>query len=96
VVSGDGASGASWMLSNPMSWIGKTTATTEAIVTFFGGPSTFLKLGACDAVSSLCPTRVSAGTHTSTRTPSTTAVRASSNPNRWVRRGVSTELVVLL
>ena len=55
---------------------GETTA-AGTTVTFFGGQSTFLaKLGACDAVSSFWPIRVSPGTQTSTTMPRRTAARA--------------------
>lgn len=78
-----GANGTAGTVSNALRRIGDITAHTKATITFFGGQSMFLlKLGAWDAGSSFCPTRVSAGTHTSTATPSNTAARASRSPKR--------------
>jgi hypothetical protein len=93
VASSDGASRAIGTVSKALSGAGVITATTGAMVTFFGGQSMFLlKLGAWEigkTGSSFCPIRVSAGTHTSTTTLSNTTARASSNPNRRVWRGIS-------
>ena len=54
------------------------SALAAATVTFLGGQSMFLlKLWVREAVSSFCPARVSAGTQTKTKTPSSMAMRAT-------------------
>ena len=77
VVSGDGESRATGIVSNALIRIGEAMATAVVTAAFFGGQSMFLKLGACEAVSSFCPARVSAGTHTSTRALSSAARRTA-------------------
>ncbi len=76
-VSDDGATRATGMVSNALTGIGETFATTVVTVIFFGGQSMFLKLGAREAVSSFWPIRVSEGTHTSRSTLSNASARAA-------------------
>ena len=84
-VSGDGVDGTAARAARALNANGSVTANDEAMDTFFGGQSMFLlKLGVCEAVSSLCPIRVSAGTQTSTKTPKITAARAAESASRKV------------
>ena len=87
----EGANAAIGSVSNVARDDAGGTADAAVTVTFFGGQSMFLaKLGACDAVSSFCPIRVSPGTHTSTTMPSRTTARASRSLSRGAERGLFT------
>jgi hypothetical protein len=68
------------------SGIGEITAAADAMVSFFGGLSIFLKLGAGVEVASRWPIRARVGTHTNTTTPSRTAARASASLKQGKRK----------